>query len=116
VLSIQKHELYYSITLSRLPNAPFARVNELGAIQVKPTSFISPGNFAGPTIPYWLIGRREISAGAKLLYCYLSEHTCHPDYPEYFVASGLHQRKIAKSWASLSGPSETGSKNLKRRF
>lgn len=60
-------------------------------------SLIDPKNFGGPTIPNWLLRRREISPGAKLVYALLTDNTCGIDFPEYELASGLDEKKIAQS-------------------
>jgi hypothetical protein len=58
-------------------------------------NFVKPQDFPGLSVPEWLLHRSEVSPGAKILYAYLAAHTCAPDLEEFFVASGLHQRKIA---------------------
>lgn len=47
-------------------------------------------------IPEWLLGRTEISAGAKIVYALLLRHRCEPDYPRYEIASGIKENSIAK--------------------
>lgn len=56
-----------------------------------------PWESGGPTIPDWLMRRSEISTGAKLVYAFLADNTCQPDYPDYQIASGLKTVHIAKA-------------------
>jgi hypothetical protein len=61
-----------------------------------PPKFIKPKDFNGPSVPEWLLHRSEVSPGAKLLYGYLSRHTCKEEFPQYHIASSLNQRTIAQ--------------------
>lgn len=56
-----------------------------------------PWEEGGATVPEWLLRRSEISAGAKIVYAFLAGNTCQSDYPEYYIASGLKHRDIAKA-------------------
>jgi hypothetical protein len=56
-----------------------------------------PWETPGSTVPDWLLRRREISPGAKLVYALLADHTCHPDHADYSIASGIDMRSIAKA-------------------
>jgi len=62
---------------------------------MKPPKSIDPKDFAGPMVPKWLLQRPEISSGAKLVYAFLADRTSGPDFPEYEVAIGLDQKRIA---------------------
>jgi hypothetical protein len=53
------------------------------------------------TIPDWLVRRSEISPGAKIVYAFLADNTCQPDYPEYDIASGVKTSQIAEAIGAL---------------
>ncbi len=61
-----------------------------------PLKLTDPRKFSGLTLPTWLLRRREISAGAKLLYVYLADNARFSDYP-HNSTTDLKQPTIARA-------------------
>ena len=77
-----------------------------------PPGFIDPRQFLGPAVPRWLLARKEISAGAKLLYSYLANSTHLDEQTQGCAATEFEQDQLA----GAIGASERSIRNWLREL